>query len=198
MTPEQYLEAERKADFKSEYYDGHVWTMAGATYAHVAIIGNLAGELQRGIGGRNCAVLPNDMRVRVSPTGLYTYPDIVVVCGEPRFADERLDTLTNPTLLVEVLSKSTEAHDRGFKFMQYRAVDSLQEYVLVAQTDPRMERFQRGAGGEWVLRDFKGLDSICPLDSVGCQIALSAVYRNIQMPAEELPDTSARPQGSKR
>src|ERR1700676_3260829 len=115
LTPEQYLQAERAAETRSEYYQGHVYAMSGGSFQHAQIIGNLAAELHAALKTRACFVCSNDPRLRVSPDGLYTYPDVVVICGDPRFADEQRDTLLNTTLIIEVLSPSTEAYDRGFK-----------------------------------------------------------------------------------
>src|SRR5258707_36170 len=129
LTPEQYLEIERAAsEVRSEYYRGRMSAMAGASYKHVLITGNLSRGLGKALKKSQCAVGANDLRMRVSPEGLYTYPDVVVVCGEPKFADDWTDTLLNPVLLIEVLSPSTEAYDRGFKSAQYRTLESLQEY----------------------------------------------------------------------
>src|SRR5947208_1973079 len=116
ITPEEYLEAERAAEFKHEYYDGHMYAMAGGTLVHSLIIGNTTHALHEALKGRDCLVLPTELRLRVSYAGLYTYPDILVICGEPQFADNHADMILNPKLIVEVLSPSTEGHDRGFKF----------------------------------------------------------------------------------
>jgi Uma2 family endonuclease len=132
LTPEEYLARERQVDTKSEFYDGELFAKAGASRSHNLIVGNVTGELRAQLRGRPCEVYPADMRVKVSETGLYAYPDVVVVCGEPRFEDEHLDTLLNPTVIVDVLSPSTEAYDRGEKFAQYRKLASLREYVLIA------------------------------------------------------------------
>jgi Uma2 family endonuclease len=147
LTEAEYLEIERTAEWKSEFFNGEMFAMAGATPEHVLIAGNVAAELRLQLRGRPCRVYPVDLRVKVSDTGLYTYPDVVVVCGEPRFDELRGDTLLNPTLIVEVLSSSTEAYDRGDKFAHYRRLDSLQEYVLVAQDRCRIERFLRQKEG---------------------------------------------------
>jgi Uma2 family endonuclease len=122
LTPEQYLELERAAEFRHEYYNGRMYAMPGGTFPHVVVIGNLAHGLRNGLGNRPCVVATSDLRVRVSPNGLYTYPDIAVVCGPPRLLDGHKDTLLNPILIAEVLSPSTEAYDRGFKFAQYRTL----------------------------------------------------------------------------
>jgi Uma2 family endonuclease len=185
ITPEQYLETERTADFRSEYYAGRVYAMAGGSFVHVHIIGNLTVALFQALKGRPCIVTPVDLRLRISPAGLYTYPDVMVVCGEPKFADDRRDTLLNPAFIVEVLSPSTEGYDRGFKAAQYRTIESLQEHALVSQTEPRVEVFRRQPGGRWLLSEFVGLDSVCNLEGLGCRIALSEIYDKVTFNAEE-------------
>jgi Uma2 family endonuclease len=177
ITPEQYLELDRAAEFRSEYFDGFMYAMSGARLHHVMIAGNFV----RNFGNRlrqGCFAGSNDMRVRVSPRA-YMYPDVFVVCGKPQLADKREDILLNPTVIVEVLSPSTEAYDRGFKFHQYQLVESLQEYALVSQKEPRVEIFHRQSGGDWLLSDAKGLDAKCRFTSVDCELELSAIYENI-------------------
>ncbi len=133
LTPQDYLALERQAETKSEYYAGEVFAMAGASRKHNTIVTNLAYLLVGQLKGRSCEVYNSDMRVKVSATGLYTYPDLVVVCGKPRFDDDQEDTLLNPTVIIEVLSKSTEAYDRSEKFAQYRALELMADYLLIAQ-----------------------------------------------------------------
>ena len=133
FTPEEYIALERKAHFKSEYFDGHIIAMSGASRQHNLIVTNISGELHVQFKGRGCEVYTNDMRVRPSPRDTYVYPDVVVVCGEPEFEDDVFDTLLNPILIVEVLSPSTERRDRGEKFTRYKHLAALQEYVLVSQ-----------------------------------------------------------------
>jgi Uma2 family endonuclease len=186
LTPEQYLEIERAAEFKSEYYNGRMYAMSGASYKHVRITGNFAYRLRNCLEKRPCAVLTSDLRLRVAPGGLYTYPDLVV-CGEPKFADNQADTLLNPLLIVEVLSPSTEAYDRGFKFAQYRTLEPLQEYALVSQQEPRVEVFRRQSGGEWLLSESVGLDAVCRFDSVDCAVALAEVYDKVTFGGDEIP-----------
>jgi Uma2 family endonuclease len=180
MTPEEYLEAERSAETKSEYFAGEVFAMAGAGEAHNLVVANVVGELRQRLKQRPCRVYPSDLRVLVSETGLYTYPDVVVVCGEPRFLDEKRDTLLNPTLLVEVLSDATEAYDRGKKFEHYRRIDSLQEYVLVSPTAPRVERFLRQEGGTWLFSEASEIAATAELSSIGCALPLAEVYEKIE------------------
>jgi Uma2 family endonuclease len=131
ISPEQYLAIERKAERKSEYFNGEMFAMAGASESHVLIVTNVVAELREQLRGRPYTVYSTDLRVKVSPTGLYTYPDVVVVCGQPQFADDQRDTLLNPTLIVEVLSESTQDYDRGEKFEHYRSIASFHEYVLI-------------------------------------------------------------------
>jgi len=192
LTPEQYLEAERAAEFRSEYYGGHIYAMSGGSYQHAQIIGGLVRELGNALKKRPCSVVPNDLRLRVSPDGLYTYPDVVVICGDPQFADHQKDTLLNPTLIVEVLSPSTEAYDRGFKAQQYRTLESLEEYVLVSQNQPRVEVFRRQPGGHWLLSEAIGLQAVYPFESLDCAVPLADIYDKVAFSPEGAM-ASARP-----
>ena len=178
LTPEQYLEIERKAEFKSEYFQGEMFAMSGAREPHVLITGNACGELSQQLRKRPSRAYSADMRVRVAQTGLYTYPDVVVVCGEPQFADENRDTLLNPTVVIEVLSESTEAYDRGQKFEQYRSVESLSEYLLISSRRISTELFTRQPEG-WLLTAKSRLEDSIELQSVGCQLLLADLYEKI-------------------
>ena len=151
LTPEQYLDIERKAEYKSEYYRGEMFAMAGASLAHNTLVANLIGEFHGKLRAGPCRVLPSDMRVRVTSTGLYTYPDVVVVCGEPRVLDNQMDTLLNPSVLVEVLSPSTEDYDRGRKFEQYQSIESLREYLMLASDRVHADLYTRQPDGRWLL-----------------------------------------------
>jgi Uma2 family endonuclease len=185
LTPEQYLELERAAqDVRGEYYNGRMYAILGGTHPHAVVIGNLASELGNALQKGPCVVTTSDMRVRVIKTGLYTYPDIVVVCDPPQYGDGRHDTVLNPTLIVEVLSPSTEAYDRGFKFAHYRALDSLQEYALVSQSEPRVEIFRRQSSGDWLLSEAAGMEAVCRFDSVNCSIAVKDVYDKVTLGGE--------------
>jgi len=179
-TPEEYLALERQAEYKSQYFDGEIFAMAGATRRHNLIAMNIGRELSAQLRGRPCEAYPSEMRVKVSPTGLYTYPDVVVVCGEPRFEDDHQDTLLNPTLIVEVLSPTTEDYDRGRKFAHYRRIDSLAEYVLVAQQEHHVERHRRQETGEWMLRETDRPDDTLALTSIDCELALVDVYDKVE------------------
>jgi Uma2 family endonuclease len=178
ITPTEYLEAERRAETKSEYFDGQVFAMSGASLRHNLIVGNLLAGLHTQLKGRPCRVLPSDMRVHV-PTGLYTYPDVTVTCGAPKLEDEHFDTLLNPTLLIEVLSDSTERYDRGRKTEHYRQIESLQEYLLVSQEEAHIERYLRQSEREWLLTEAIGFEERISLPSIDCVIALRDVYDRV-------------------
>lgn len=183
LTEHEYLALERAATTKNEFYGGRMFAMSGARRPHNLITTNLVRELSTQLMERRCEVYPNDMRVKVTATGLYTYPDAVVVFGEPEFEDEVEDTLLNPTLIVEVLSESTEAYDRGEKLDHYLRLPSLQEYVLVAQNRVRVERYARQAGAsDWLFGVATGLEARVELPSIGCSLPLSRVYHKVGLP----------------
>src|SRR5215475_3215142 len=183
-TPEEYLALERQAQYKSEYYAGEIFAMAGASRWHNLIVANVVGELRSQLKGRPCTTYPSDMRVKVSPTGLYTYPDVTVVCGEAQFEDNQQDTLLNPTLIVEVLSESTEAYDRGGKFAHYRKLTSLMEYVLITQTKPDIEHYVRQPDNRWLLAEADSLHDTLYLPSIACHLALAEVYDKVDIVGE--------------
>lgn len=185
LTPEQYLEIERKAEYKSEYFSGQMFAMAGASRAHNVITGNIIRRLGNHLDGTPCETYPSDMKVLVSATGLYTYPDVSVACGEPQFLDRQGDVLLNPLVIVEVLSETTEAYDRGAKFALYQRIESLQEYVLVSQDQARVERYVRKENGQWLYSRMDGLEGELRLDALDCRLALAEVYARVQFPTEE-------------
>jgi Uma2 family endonuclease len=182
LTPLEYLARERKAEFRSGFYRGEMFAMAGASWEHTLIKDNTAHEARKQLDEGSCRVLTSDLRVKVDATGLYTYPDIIIVCDEPRFEDRILDTLLNPRCLMEVLSDSTEKYDRGAKFKHYRQVPSLQEYVLIAQDEALVERHVRQPNGDWLMTEFRGLEQTLALTSVPAKIALTDVYRGVEFP----------------
>ncbi len=181
MTPGEYLDLERNAlDVKHEFFDGEVFAMVGAKKNHIYINANLAGELRNKFKADNsaCKAVSNDMRVKIADN--YVYPDIVIHCGDPEFEDNEFDTLTNPVVIMEILSESTEAFDRGKKFAYYRAIPTLQEYILVSQDEYHVEQFIRGDGGKWEYRSYEGEDRILKMESVNCQLPLSEIYWDIR------------------
>jgi Uma2 family endonuclease len=178
----EYLERERSAPTKSQYYRGEIFLMSGGTSAHSRIAANLMTALNLALAERPCLVYSSDMRI-ACPKGLTTYPDASALCGEEEFLDDRHDTLLNPQLIVEVLSPSTESFDRGKKFELYRTIPALREYILVTQDAPTIERFVREtATGNWTLSEYHGLEATLPIDILNCQVALKDVYRKIDFP----------------
>lgn len=180
LTPAEYLAFERQSEIKHEYFRGELFAMSGASRQHVRISVNVTALLVGQLKGRPCELYHSDMRVKVSPTGLYTYPDLVVVFGRARFEDKELDTLLNPTVVVEILSKSTEAYDRGEKFAQYRTLETLTDYLLISQDRALVERFTRQESGLWLFSDSIGLDAVMPIESIQCQLPLAEVYERVE------------------
>ena len=180
LTEAEYLDRERRAEFKSEFFDGEMFAMAGGTRQHTRIAMNLARVLGNQLQGHPCEPYNSDLRVKIEATGLLTYPDLSVVCGSQRFLDAEVDTLLNPTLIAEVLSDSTEAYDRGKKFENYRQIPSLKEYLLVSQKEPRLEQFIRREDGQWLLRETVGLDATLELSSLQITLALSEVFARVE------------------
>ncbi len=180
LTPEEYLAFEREAEVKHEYYAGEIFAFAGASRQHNLIVANVIRELGNEVKARPCEVYPSDMRVRVSPTGLYTYPDVTVVCGEARFGDEHSDTLLNPTVIVEVLSPSTEGYDRGEKFEHYRKLESLKEYLVIAQERHHVERHVRQPEGQWLLSETDSVDVVIELPSIACRLLVADIYEKVE------------------
>jgi Uma2 family endonuclease len=180
LTPEEYLRLERAAEFKSEYYYGQMFAMSGGRLPQALLPARITAALAPLIGVRGFEIATSDLRVQASPSGPYFYPDLTVYCGEAQLADQHQDMLLNPRVIFEVLSKSSEAYDRGVKFDEYRKIGSLQEYVLVWQTEPRIEVWRRPvSGSEWVGAYYAGIDDACRLESLGCSISLNDIYRNI-------------------
>jgi Uma2 family endonuclease len=184
MTVAQYLSFERRATERHEFFRGEVFAMSGASVAHGRIVVNLVRQLGSALTAGPCEVLGPDMRVRVSATGLYTYPDLLVACEPLEFDDDQRDTLLNPRVIVEVLSRSTEAYDRGTKFAHYRSLPSLREYVLVSQDQPLVERYTRRPEGSWELREFRGLENEFDLTAVPFRAPLSVLYERVEFPTE--------------
>lgn len=183
ITPEQYLDIERRAEFRSEYYDGAMFAMAEATGDHMLIIRNLVTALDPQVRPRGCHVYFVEMRVRVSPSGLYTYPDVVVACRERQFLDERRDTLLNPTVIIEILSESTERYDRGRKFDLYAPLECLRAYVLVASDRFAIDAFVRQPDGQWLLSKANRPEDVVALECIGCRLRLADVYDEVEFAA---------------
>ena len=182
---EDYLAMERASEIRNQYVDGEIFAMTGASLKHNVIVANALASLHTQLRKGSCTVYPSDMRVKVVKTGLYTYPDISVVCGKPQLEDDHVDTLLNPIALIEVLSPSTEKFDRGETFQNYRKMDSLQDFLLIAQHEPRIEHFSRTEAKKWDFTDASELDSSIKIPSIECTLLLSDVYEKIDFDQEE-------------
>ncbi len=180
ITPEEYLAFERECiDQKHEYFDGEIFAMSGASFRHTLISSAITGMFYNQFQGRDCNAVSSDLRVKIPKTGLYTYPDIVVVCGEPEFEDQVFDTLLNPVVIIEILSKSTENYDRGKKFENYRKIKSLQEYLLVSQEEIHVEHYQRQDNNSWTFKEYALPEEKITLSSINAQLTLADIYAKI-------------------
>jgi Uma2 family endonuclease len=180
LTPEEYLVRERLAETRSEYYQGEVFAMAGASEKHNTIVTNLVASLVTKLRGRKCRIYSSDMRLLVSDAGLYTYPDVLVVCGKPILADTHADILTNPALIIEVLSESTKDYDRGGKFHQYMRIPSLQEYLTVSQTEMLIDNRIRQADNSWVIREVVPSNGKVVIECLGIELDFAEVYDQVE------------------
>lgn len=179
FTPEEYLAVERMAETKSEYLEGMIYAMVGASSAHNIITFNLAGLLWGQLKGKSCQGFSNDMKVQTSDGGLYAYPDLTIVCGKPRFRDEKNDVLLNPKVIIEVLSPSTEDYDRGRKFSLYQQIESLTSYLLVSQDRANIDHCWKNEEGDWLLRSAAGLGATVQIASIECLLPLAEVYEGV-------------------
>lgn len=179
ISESEYLELERKAFEKSEYYKGEIFAMAGATIEHNAIVGALIGELYSFLKGKSCKVYPSDLRVYNAANSLYTYPDVTILCGKEEYLDDQFDTVLNPTVIFEVLSGSTEDYDRGTKFKLYRSIPSLQNYVLVSSTEFSAEVYTR-SGDTWILTTAKSKNEHIHISAIDYDLALVNVYTQVE------------------
>ncbi len=185
FTPREYLALEKDAQYRSEYVNGEIFTMTGATKPHINIVTNLTGSLFNLLKDKDCEVYANQMRVRTPDTTFYTYPNIAVVCGDPVLEDQASATLVNPCLIIEVLSPSTEAYDRTKKFAAYRSIPSLKEYVMVAQSECRVTTYSRHDDGEWRFAEFTNMTDIVNFASIDCALPLEQIYWRVQFPISD-------------
>lgn len=181
LTPEEYLNIERNAEFKSEYYNGEMFALAGASYIHNKISSNIHVSLANQQKGKTCQVFQSDLKIREKISGLFTYPDVVVICGEPEFYDEEKDVVVNPAVIIEVLSKSTETYDRGFKFELYRRIETLKDYFMVSQDKISVEYYSRNADNSWILKEYNDLNQSIDIKSIGCILELKEVYYKVDL-----------------
>jgi Uma2 family endonuclease len=188
-TPQEYYALEREAAYKSDYYDGEIFAMAGGTAQHSRIVTNILGELHVRLKGKSCTPYESNLRVKIRATGLQTYPDASVYCDPIEFDPEEPENTTalNPTVVFEVLSRTTEAYDRGFKADNYRRIESLKAYVLVSQEDPHVEVYERQAEGTWLLREARGLDARVSIPSIDVALPLADIYDRVEFAARVSP-----------
>jgi len=179
-SPEEYLAIEEKAEYKSEYYQGEVFALAGASVNHNRIISNVVSRFQQSLSEKNCEAFATDVRLWIDEKNLFTYPDIMIVCGKIEFYQERNDTIINPIAIFEVLSESTKNYDRGEKFVFYRAIPTFQEYVLIDQSGVHLEHFYIGEKGKWTLTEYDDLDAVLKLTKVDFQISLRDIYHRVE------------------
>jgi Uma2 family endonuclease len=185
FTLEEYLSREHVAEYKSEFYQGEIFAMTGGSPTHNLISVNIASRLRTELRGSGCRPFNSDQRIRIQANGLSTYPDVTVVCGDLQLDDKDEDAITNPVVIFEVLSKSTERYDRGKKFDLYRQLESLREYVLVSQTEAQVERFVRQDDGDWLLTVLKGPEAVLKFASLDVSLTLSDIYEDIEFQPEE-------------
>jgi len=186
-TPQEYYRLEREATYKSDYYNGEIFNMSGGTARHSLISANIGGELRARLKGKPCRAYESNMRLKIKATGLRTYPDVGVYCGALEYdpEDDGIETVTNPTVVFEVLSKSTEGYDRGFKAENYRKVETLQAYIFVSQDSPHMEIAQRQEDGTWKLSEASGMDAVVTVPGIGVELPLAEVYDQVEFEAAE-------------
>lgn len=179
LSAKDYLDFERKSEFRHEFYKGEIFQMSGASREHNVLVTNLVTSANSQFRGKSCETYSNDMRVHIPITGLFTYPDIVIVCGEPKFLDEEFDTLLNPIVLIEVLSPTTAGYDRGKKFWHYQSIESLREYLLVAQDEVKVEHLVKQMDGRWAVSEYTSPETKIELPSVEISLQISEIYERI-------------------
>ena len=181
LTPEEYLAQERSAEFKSEYYHGKNYAMSGASREHNQISSNITASLVVKLLDKPCSVYANDMKVWIDKAHKYTYPDLIVACDPQHFEDEHTDVLLNPSVIIEILSDSTETYDRGLKFFHYQRIDSLCEYLLISQKFCHVEKYERQANNLWVYSEFHEMNDEVTINAINCKILLSEIYRKVNL-----------------
>ncbi len=179
ISSEEYLVAERKSAEKHQYFDGDVVAMSGASIPHNRIVGNIIGEIHGFLKGKDCDIFPSDLRVSVPEMHTYTYSDATIICGEPAVTDEKKDTVTNPAVIFEVLSKSTSGYDKGHKFLYYRQIQSLKEYILIDSLHQAAIIYRRKENGHWDVSVEDEVSGSLTIESIGFTIAFNELYRNV-------------------
>ncbi len=179
VSPEEYLATERAAQQKHQYFKGEVLAMSGASIAHNGIFHNVYGQLFNHLKGKDCKPYGSDLRIHIPENSLFTYPDISIICGPPVITDEVADTVTNPTIIIEILSKSTADYDRGGKFSLYRSIPSLKEYILIDSTQISVEVFTKQDNQHWLLTEYKQMNETLLIQTIGLSLSLGQIYEDI-------------------
>ncbi len=179
ISHEEYFELEEAAEYKSEYYHGEIFAMTGASVTHNLIAMNTGSALHASLRDSDCVVFPPDIKARVDEARHYTYPDITVVCGEIEYSGNRDDVISNPLVIMEILSESTKDYDRGSKFAAYRNIVSLKDYLLIDQYERHVERFSKIEKNKWVLEEYNDPDAVIQINSIGVDVALKDIYHRI-------------------
>jgi len=179
ISPEDYLQAERVAAEKHEYYRGEVFAMSGASLNHNDIFSNVFGELAAALNGSNCKPYGSDLRIHIPANTLYTYPDISVICGKTETTDDKLDTVTNPAVIIEILSATTRNYDRGNKFALYRQIPTLKEYILIDSENISVEQFSKTADVSWILTEYKNINSSFTIPALQLSLSLASIYKGL-------------------
>jgi Uma2 family endonuclease len=179
FTEEEYLEIERSGTEKHEYYQGEIFAMSGASFSHNDIFTNTFGELTSKLSESSCRPYSSDLRIHIPANTLYTYPDISIICGKKEATDDSFDTATNPTVIIEILSKSTRNYDRGNKFALYREIATLKEYILIDSESVSVEQFSKSDDGSWLLKEYKKLDLILTIQILNLSIPLAKLYKQV-------------------
>ena len=181
ITADEYFAMEETAEYKHEYYHGEIFAMTGASFNHNLIAGNIFASCHESLHDSDCFVFMSDMRVQVDPAKHYAYPDMSIICGEIEFVDGRDDTLSNPIVIIEILSESTRDYDRGSKFKAYRKINSLKDYILVDQYSFYVEYFYKNEHGKWVLDEFDNLNDVIKIKSINLELSLNTIYDRVKL-----------------
>lgn len=182
LTPEEYLEFERKSDVRHDFLDGKIYAMAGESLSHSRICVNLSGEVRSKLKGKSCEALSPNMKVRTSTASLFAYPDLTIVCGEPLFHDTKKDVLTNPKVIFEVLSPSTAEYDRAKKFQRFRlGNETFTDYVLISQDYAFVEHFTKRSDGNWIYKSYGNMDDILIIETIDCELSLREIYDRVEL-----------------
>ena len=185
ITAEDYLYHERKAETKHEYFQGEIFAMSGASFVHNTIFSNTLADLVTKLKGKKCSAFGSDLRVHIPKNTLYTYPDITVICDKIENTDDSFDTAKNPTVIFEILSKSTRNYDKGQKFTLYRDIETLKEYILIDSENISVEKFSKNEDNSWTLTEYKNLDDVFHIKAIEVSIALNDVYDGVDFEETE-------------